>query len=125
MNQLSAFVQRFWWPDLGRDEGHTELPTLLEMYVTAKGRDEILRYEVAVTTIEELSQRFERETCISGHGQIIVRVFDIALVESFLRRAIAGVSADSWGELEAALGRFGRSEFDMVPGYWVPDPWDR
>ena len=93
------------------------------MYVSAEGRDEVVRYEVAVTTIEELSQRFTRSSCISGHGQIILRSFDTTAVESFLRTAVADTSADSWVELEAAISRFGRSEFDMSSDYWAPDPW--
>jgi hypothetical protein len=84
----------------------------------------VLRYEVAVTTIEELTQRMNSQPCIAGHGQVVVAEFDRHSIESFLRSAVAQVSAESWEELDIALGRFGRSEINMTDAYWSPDPWE-
>ena len=96
------------------------------MYVASPGRPTVLRYEVAVTTIEELTLRMNFHPCMAGHGQVIVAEFDRGNIESFLRSAVAQVSAETWGELDLALSRFGRSEFEftVTETYWSPDPWD-
>lgn len=120
---MFAEVRTFSWPDLVSDAVEPALPTLLEMFVTSPGRTEMLRYEIAVTTVEELAARLESQPCIAGHGQVIIRKFDRKVVESHLRSAVARVSANSWPELDLALQRLGRSELDMDPNYWSPDPW--
>ncbi|MFE5840007.1 Imm8 family immunity protein [Arthrobacter sp. NPDC056493] len=101
-----------------------DFPTLLAMYVSSRGQAAVLRYEVAVTTIDELTLRMNFQPCVAGHGQVIVAKFDRRNIESFLRSAVAQVSAESWGELDLALERFGRSEFSMSDTYWSPDPWE-
>ncbi|RAM35645.1 Imm8 family immunity protein [Arthrobacter globiformis] len=120
---MFAEVKHFQWTDVEDDTTAPDFPTLLEMYVTSPGHCAVLRYEVAVTTIEELTRRLNSHPCIAGHGQVVVARFDRQSVESFLRSAVAQVSADSWEELEHSLGRFGRSEFNMTGAYWSPDPW--
>ncbi|MEV8147381.1 Imm8 family immunity protein [Arthrobacter sp. NPDC080073] len=92
--------------------------------MASPGRAAFLRYEVAVTTIEELTLRMNFQPCIAGYGQVVVAKFDRRNIESFLRSAVAQVSAESWGELDLALGCFGRSEFTMSDTYWSPDPWE-
>lgn len=121
---MFAEVKQFQWTDLEEDGAAPDFPTLLEMYVTSPGHSAVLRYEIAVTTVEELTRRLRFQPCVAGHGQVIVATFDRQHVESFLRSAVARVSADSWEELEYALGRFGRSEFNMTDSYWSPDPWE-
>jgi Immunity protein 8 len=120
---MFAEVKQFQWTDVGDDTAVPDFPTLLEMYVTSPGHAAVLRYEVAVTTIEELTQRMRFQPCIAGHGQVIVAKFDRHSIESFLRAAVAQVSAESWEELDLALGRLGRSELNMTDAYWLPDPW--
>lgn len=120
---MFAEVKLFQWTDIEDDTVVPDFPTLLEMYVTSPGQATVLRYEVAVTTIEELTLRIDSQHRIAGHGQVIVAGFDSRAIESFLRSSVAQVSAESWEELDLALGRFGRSEFNMTDAYWSPDPW--
>lgn len=122
---MFAEVKQFKWLDIEDDTVVPDFPTLLAMYVTSPGRPSVLRYEVAVTTIEELTLRMKCHPCIAGHGQVIVAEFDRRNIESFLRSAVAQVSAETWGELDLALARFGKSEFEftITDTYWVPDPW--
>jgi hypothetical protein len=121
---MFAEVKQFQWTDIAEDTAAPDFPTLLEMYLTSPGHSAVLRYEIAVTTIEELTRRLEFHPCIAGYGQVIVAKFDRQSIESFLRSAVAQVSAESWEELEYAIGRFGRSEFNMTHSYWSPDPWE-
>ncbi|MBT2550099.1 Imm8 family immunity protein [Arthrobacter sp. ISL-65] len=121
---MFAEVKHFQWTDVVDDNVAPDFPTLLEMHVTSPGYAAVLRFEVAVTTIEELTQRLNFQSCISGHGQVVVAEFDRHRIESFLRSAVGQVSAETWEELEIALGRFGRSEFNMAGAYWSPDPWE-
>lgn len=121
---MFAEVKQFQWTDLENDSVAPEFPTLLEMYVGAPGQAGITRYEVAVTTIEELSQRMENQPYVAGHGQVVVVEFDRRGIESFLRSSIAQISADSWEDLDAAIGRFGRSEFAMTDTYWSRNFWE-
>lgn len=121
---MFAEVKQFQWADVEDDTVAPEFPTLLEMYVTSPGQAGVIRYEVAVTTIEELSQRMKSQPYIAGHGQVVVASFDRRGIESFLRSSIAQISAESREDLDAALGRFGRSEFAMIDTYWSPNPWE-
>jgi hypothetical protein len=123
---MFAEVRQFRWLDIEDDTVVPDFPTLLVMYVASPGRPTVLRYEVAVTTIEELTVRMNFHPCMAGHGQVIVAKFDRRNIESFLRSAVAQVSAETWGELDLALTRFGRSEFEftVTDTYWAPDPWD-
>ncbi|MDQ0619196.1 hypothetical protein QFZ33_003220 [Arthrobacter globiformis] len=66
---MFAEVKQFQWTDVEDDTVVPNFPTLLEMYVTSPGHIAVLRFEVAVTTIEELTQRLNFQSCISGHGQ--------------------------------------------------------
>ena len=54
---MFAEVKQFQWTDIEDDTATPDFPTLLEMYVTSPGQTPVLRYEIAVTTIEELTQR--------------------------------------------------------------------
>ena len=121
---MFAEVKQFQWTDIEDDTATPDFPTLLEMYVTSPGQTVVMRYEIAVTTIEELAQRMNFQPCIAGHGQVVVAKFDRHSIDSFLRSAVAQVSAESWEELDLALGRFGRSKFNMTNAYWSPDPWE-
>lgn len=121
---MFAEVKQFQWTDVEDDTDAPELPTLLEMYVVSPGQAGVTRYEVAVTTIEELSQRMRNQPYVAGHGQVVVAEFDRRGIESFLRSSIAQISADSWEGLDAAISRFGRSEFAMTDTYWSPNPWE-
>ncbi|MCU1553209.1 MAG: hypothetical protein JWM13_695, partial [Arthrobacter sp.] len=88
---MLAEVKQFQWTDIEDDVVVPDFPTLLEMFVTSPGHAAVLRYEVAVTTIEELTLRTDSQPCIAGHGQVIVAEFDRHVIESFLRSAVAQV----------------------------------
>ena len=96
---MFAEVKQFQWTDIEDGTATPDFPTLLEMHVTSPGQTAVLRYEIAVTTTEELTQRMNFQPCIAGHGQVVVADFDRHSIESFLRSAVAQVSADSWRNL--------------------------
>lgn len=79
---MFAEVKQFQWTDV-EDDTVVPVPHLLEMFVTTPGQAGLTRHEVAVTTMEELSQRMKSQPYIAGHGQVVVARFDRRGIESF------------------------------------------
>lgn len=118
---MHPIIKHFQWTDLG--DRKVSFPTLLEIYVASSDGDGMTRYEIAVTTLEEFSERLEVQKQIAGHGQLVVASFNPHDVETFLKKKIEESSADTWEELDFVIRRFGRSEFEMTDDYWSPPPW--
>ena len=120
---MKASIENFHWPDVNKKK-ETFFPTLMEVYVSISHPKQIIRYEIAVTTIVEMSARMKKDKIASGHGQIVVETFDTRQVEKFIKNEVGKLSGESFREVDLMLRRFGRCELDENLDYWSPSPWE-
>ena len=65
-----------------------------------------------ICTPKRLKKVLQVEPCQVGRHLLIVEKFDWSVVDAAIRQMIGDLSADSWDELAAKIGRYGLWEFE-------------
>lgn len=114
---ITPEIKYFFSPDID-DLEHHEPPDpesfrfLLQMMVGPAGAPGEESFDVQVVTPAWLEARVARTGIVSGARMVVVRAYDWALIESFLRQAVRQCADDDWPSVALRLARFAHWEFE-------------
>lgn len=108
-------IRAFHSPDVDDLEGHRpagEFALLVQMLIGPDGDEGEESFDVQVVTPAWLEQRYASDGLAGGDGRLLVFEYDWSLIESYLRKRVAGCEGKDWQEVAAKLSRFSHWEFE-------------
>jgi hypothetical protein len=85
---------------------------LIQALIGPEGQEGEESFDFVACTPSWLAARLESEPYAFGRHHLLVRHYDLSLIEDALRELCSRASAPDWTTLATYLGRYGRWEFE-------------
>ena len=114
---VTAAVRYFHSPDVPDLARHRPLDPgefgfLLEVFVGPDDGPGEEAFDLVVCTPTWLANEFATDPLIWGRSHLLVRSYDWAAIEGFVRNRFESVTGPTWRDVAIQIGRYARWEFE-------------